>query len=96
MLAKKRLKNAQRKNQRAPMKIDIHSMAKGNIFIGNEEIKSQKKNKKKKHVPKNVFSLGFDPGFTKAIVKEMVRAKYTDEKLAEQKALFSPDYKKNK
>lgn len=95
-LAKKRLKHARRKNQRAPMKIDIHSMAKGNVFIGNEEIKSQKKNKKKKHVPKNVFSLGFDPGFTKAIVKEMVRAKYTDEKLAEQKALFSPESKKNK
>lgn len=47
-MAKKRLKNARRKNQRAPMKIDIHSMAKGNIFIGNEEQKSQKKNKKKK------------------------------------------------
>jgi hypothetical protein len=57
MLAKKRLKNAQRKNQRAPMKIDIHSMAKGNIFIGNEEIKSQKKKTKKKNMFQKMFSL---------------------------------------
>ena len=78
------------------MKIDIHSMAKGHVFIGNEDIKSKKKNKKKKHVPKNVFSLGFDPGFTKAIVKEMIRSRYSDEKSYEQKALFSPDQKKNK
>lgn len=94
-MAKKRLKHIQKKNQRAPIKIDLYSMAKGQVFIGNEEKKSQKKNKKKKHVPKNIFSLGFDPGFTKALIRESVKTKLLDSK-AHQKdiILSSPDNKK--
>ena len=94
-MAQKRLKNNQRKNQRAPIKIDLYSMAKGQVFIGNEEKKSQKKNKKKKHVPKNIFSLGFDPGFTKALIKEAVKSKYLESKTRQKDIVLSgPETKK--
>jgi hypothetical protein len=44
-------------------------MAKGQVSSG-DSLSSKKKNKKKKEVGKNVFLLGFDPGFTKKLLRK--------------------------
>lgn len=48
-------------------KVDLYSMAKGNITGFTK--KGDKAKKQKQVVKKNYFSLGFDPGFTKALLK---------------------------
>ena len=67
--AKKKLKLAEKKNSRTPLKIDLASMAKNNIILDDVTNKKLKANKKKRIVQKNVFTLGFDPGFTKFVLK---------------------------
>lgn len=48
--------------------VDLYSMSQGVVDTsGNKKIK--KKNVKKSQFNKNVFTLGFDPGFTKALIK---------------------------
>lgn len=56
----KRLKLMQ--NEHSMFKIDINSMAKGHIDGFNK--KKEVNKKKKKNEKKNVFTLGFEPGFT--------------------------------
>jgi hypothetical protein len=48
--------------------VDLASMAQGNIIIDDIIKKKLKANKKKRVVQKNVFTLGFDPGFTKFVL----------------------------
>jgi len=48
-------------------KIDLYSMAKGNITGFTK--RGEKGKKQKQVTKKNYFSLGFDPGFTKALLK---------------------------
>jgi hypothetical protein len=47
--------------------IDLYSMSKG--MVENLSRKKKRKQKAKNHYNKNLFTLGFDPGFTKALVK---------------------------
>lgn len=61
------------------MKIDLASMAKNNIILDDVTNKKLKANKKKRVVQKNVFTLGFDPGFTRFVLKSyntIVRSTY--------------------
>jgi hypothetical protein len=77
--AKKKIKLAEKKNSRTPMKIDLASMAKNNIILDDVTNKKLKANKKKRVVQKNVFTLGFDPGFTRFVLKSyntIVRSTY--------------------
>ncbi len=67
--AKKRLKILERGNKRTPVKIDLVSMAQGNIITDDLTQKKLKANKKKRIIQKNVFTLGFDPGFTKFVLQ---------------------------
>lgn len=67
--AKKKVKLAEKKNSRTPLKIDLASMAKNNIILDDVTNKKLKANKKKRVIQKNVFTLGFDPGFTKFVLK---------------------------
>lgn len=62
---KKRL--AAQKNARVSPKIDLAAMAKLNVGAGNDSSKKQNKTKQRK---KGVFTLGFDPGFTKNLVNK--------------------------
>ncbi len=57
------------KKKTGSYKIDLYSMAKGQVSSG-DSAGSKKKNKKKKDVGKNVFLLGFDPGFTKKLLRK--------------------------
>lgn len=66
--AKKRLKASEKNNKKNPVKIDLASMAQGNVIIDDIIKKKLKANKKKRVVQKNVFTLGFDPGFTKFVL----------------------------
>lgn len=52
--------------------VDLYSMSKG-VVDGSGNKKSKKKNVKSQF-SKNLFTLGFDPGFTKALIK----ANYTN------------------
>jgi len=61
------------------VKIDLYSMAKGQImnpFKLNKLSKKQRQSFKKNH-----FSLGFDPGFTKSLLTELYKSR------------TNPDYK---
>lgn len=57
------------KKKTGSYKIDLYSMAKGQVSSG-DSAGSKKKNKKKKDIGKNVFLLGFDPGFTKKLLRK--------------------------
>ena len=48
-------------------KIDLYSMSQG--MVGNYSKKADKSKKQKSGLKKNYFTLGFDPGFTKALLK---------------------------
>jgi len=56
------------------MKIDLYSMAKGQIM---NPLKLSKLSKKQRQSfkKKNHFSLGFDPGFTKSLLTELYKAR---------------------
>ena len=55
------------------MKIDLYSMAKGQIM---NPLKLNKLSKKQRQsFKKNHFSLGFDPGFTKSLLTELYKAR---------------------
>lgn len=55
------------------MKIDLYSMAKGQIM---NPFKFKKLSKKQRQsFKKNHFSLGFDPGFTKSLLTELYKAR---------------------
>lgn len=58
------------KKKTGSYKIDLYSMAKGQVSSGDLTNSSKKKNKKKKEVGKNVFLLGFEPGFTKKLLRK--------------------------
>lgn len=64
--AKKRRVQFTKKRQ-GHLKIDLVSMSSGQLNISKT---TQSSGKKKSKVSKNVFNLGFDPGFTKALLKE--------------------------
>lgn len=68
-IAKKKLKLSERTNKRTPIKVDLPAMAQANIITDNLTHKKLKANKKKRITQKNVFTLGFDPGFTKFVLK---------------------------
>jgi len=67
--AKKRLKISERNNKKNPIKIDLASMAQGNIILDDITKKKLKANRKKRIIQKNVFTLGFDSGFTKFVLR---------------------------
>ncbi len=67
--AKKKIKVAEKKNLHSPIKIDLASMAKNNIILDDITNKKLKANKKKRVIQKNVFTVGFDPGFTKFVLQ---------------------------
>ena len=46
-------------------------MAQGNIIVDNITKKKPKANRRKRTIQKNVFTLGFDPGFTKFVLKNV-------------------------
>ena len=60
----KRIKST--KNVKILPKIDLVAMSK--LQLG--QTSNNKKNSKKKTQKKNVFTLGFDPGFTKDLMKK--------------------------
>lgn len=62
---KKRLLATQ--NENSLQKIDLLSMSKG--IIGNFKSKKQKSKQTKKSKQQNLLTLGFEPGFTKALLK---------------------------
>lgn len=68
-VAKKKFKLAEQNSKKNPLKIDIASMSQGNIYVEPVNPKKLKANKKKRVFHKNVFTLGFDPGFTKFVMK---------------------------
>lgn len=54
-------------------------MARNNIILDDVTNKKLKANKKKRVVQKNVFTVGFDPGFTKFVLRsynQIVRSTY--------------------
>ena len=57
------------KNKNTPIKIDLKSMAENVIITDDITKKKLKANKKKRVIQKNVFTLGFDVGFTKFVLK---------------------------
>lgn len=57
------------KNKNTPIKIDLKSMADNIIITDDITKKKLKANKKKRVIQKNVFTLGFDVGFTKFVLK---------------------------
>jgi hypothetical protein len=57
------------KNKNTPIKIDLKSMSENIIITDDITKKKLKANKKKRVVQKNVFTLGFDIGFTKFVLK---------------------------
>lgn len=63
-LAKKK-RNQSFKKKTAAYKIDLYSMAKGQVSSGESS-----SSKKKKESTKNSFLLGFDPGFTKKLLRK--------------------------
>ena len=67
--AKKKVKIAEMKNKNTPIKIDLKSMAENVIITDDITKKKLKANKKKRVIQKNVFTLGFDVGFTKFVLK---------------------------
>ena len=69
--AKKRLKLSEKNSKKSPIKVDLASMAQGNIIVDNITKKKLKANRRKRTVQKNVFTLGFDPGFTKFVLKNV-------------------------
>lgn len=67
--AKKKVKIAEMKNKNTPIKIDLKSMSENIIITDDITKKKLKANKKKRVIQKNVFTLGFDVGFTKFVLK---------------------------
>lgn len=63
--AKKKRLSAMKKKS-SIFKIDLYSMSQGLVGDYSKKIK---KTKKQKSLKKNYFTLGFDPGFTKALLK---------------------------
>lgn len=77
--AKKKIKVAEKKNSHTPLKIDLSAMAKNNIILDDVTNKKLKANKKKRVIQKNVFTVGFDPGFTKFVLQsynQIVKSTY--------------------
>jgi hypothetical protein len=65
------------KGNKNTIKIDLYSMANGQIM---NPIKFKKMTKKQKQsLKKNHFSLGFDPGFTKPLLKELYQSRIDPE-----------------
>jgi hypothetical protein len=59
------------------IKIDLYSMANGQIM---SPVKFKKMTKKQKQsFKKNHFTLGFDPGFTKPLLKELYKSRLDPE-----------------
>jgi hypothetical protein len=79
------------------MKVDLYSMANGQII---NPIKLQKMTKKQRQsFQKNHFSLGFDPGFTKPLLRELYKSRVDPEYKSDiqSKLLFKKqDFKKKK
>ena len=75
--AKKKMKLANKGNKKAPAKVDLVGMARGNIILDDILQKKAKANKRKRLVQKNVYMLGFDAGFTKFILQNTANAGMT-------------------
>ena len=71
------MKLANKGNKKAPAKVDLVGMARGNIILDDILQKKAKANKRKRLVQKNVYMLGFDAGFTKFILQNTANAGMT-------------------
>lgn len=92
-MAKKK-RNQMFKKKTASYKIDLYSMAKGQISNSDSNLA-----KKKKESNKNSFMLGFDPGFTKKLLKKnMTGQLFKTKKYAKVQVVLSKedDLKKKK
>ena len=72
--AKKRRLNILQK-KKGNYKIDLYSMARGQVIFS-ELKKSKSKKKRKKIKTQSTFLMGFDPGFTKELVRRAVTDNY--------------------
>ena len=70
---KRRLQTLQKK--RGTYKVDLYSMAKGQVVFSDLK-KSTSKKKKKKIKTQSTFLMGFDPGFTKMLIRRAVTDNY--------------------
>ena len=57
---------------KSSLKIDLHSMSKN--IVGGFSKSGSKKNQQKKTTKNNVFTLGFDTGFSKSLIKNFSKA----------------------
>merc|ERR1711879_200676 len=76
MLLKKASKGFSKK--KGTYKIDLYNMAKGQVLFSDlkKAISKKKKKKKKKVKNQNTFLMGFDPGFTKMLIRRSIVDKY--------------------
>merc|ERR1712110_5478 len=72
--AKKRRLNILQK-KKGNHKIDLYSMARGQVVFS-ELKKTKSKKKKKKIKTQSTFLMGFDPGFTKELIRRAVTDNY--------------------
>ena len=70
---KKRVRAFQKK--KGTYKIDLYNMAKGQVLFSDLK-KAISKKKKKKEKNQNTFLMGFDPGFTKMLIRRSIVDKY--------------------
>lgn len=72
------------KKRKGLVKIDLTSMARGQINVPKS---AQGSAKKKSKVSKNAFNLGFDPGFTKMLLKAPLQAQSLKGQIKKKKKL---------
>lgn len=77
MEARKSRFNKEHKNKANALKIDIHSMANGTIFL--PTLKRELTKKEKATYDKSTFAIGYDVGFSKVLLKEIARNQNLDE-----------------
>lgn len=77
MEARKSRFNKEQKNKANALKIDIHSMAAGTIFL--PVLKRELTKKEKATFDKSTFAIGYDVGFSKVLLKEIARNQNLDE-----------------
>lgn len=81
------------KKRKGLVKIDLTSMARGQINVPKG---AQGSSKKKSKVAKNAFNLGFDPGFTKMLLKAPLQAQNAKSKVIKKKVIKKKSIKKKK
>ena len=70
------------KKRKGLVKVDLASMARGQLNVSKS---SQTGSKKKSKTSKNAFNLGFDPGFTKMLLKAPLQAQTIKNKTVKKK-----------